>query len=390
MVFVFESVALALFQAASAQPVPQAAELRTRTEPARAIDRYDSMGEPRKPDQKVAPIDAYGMWVRSGDYPQKARTEKRSGQTKIRLAVATSGRVDSCMIAESSGHPDLDEAACRGAQNRARFIPATDANADPIASTYDHTVIWKIRGEPEPSIAQAAMEDAEAAAEWVDKQTAERASPNRLVSLPRAPQLTTRVRGFERRGLNDYPQAALVRRAEGRVTVALSVDSEGNVTKCSVLRPTEDSDLNAASCAGSQEIDVNSPALDVYGNPTEGRVVRTISWQLPAQETVVYSQRSYRRGPEKFPFIENAMIGAAIEAKADGTVISCELLREGELPEEFKEAEKMCDELRQRGMYFVSGFPVRSAEIDPLGAKVRVEVRMQGTRVDNADKPIKE
>ena len=395
MAVVTGTIALAFLQTAASQAAePPKEKAVLAVPPPITIDRpgYYSR-EDLKPNQKVVPSSRYQNWVRSRDYPREARAEKRSGQTTIRLAIDDMGSVDGCTVTKSSGHADLDQAACDTVSSRARFRPATNAEAEPVASTYDHTVTWKIRETKKADNAESAMADAEIAAEAVAVEAVGdySYSSNRPVSLPKAP--SGRTGNWTQRGLNDYPDGALERRSAGRVRVALSIDKEGKVTACEVVEPSDDEELNRESCSRTDELTDISPALDINGQPTEGRMVRTVSWWLPKDEEIVYSDREYRRGPERFPFFDNMMIGATIEAKADGTVISCRLLKEGKLPKEVDELDKMCDEFTQRGIYFVdvndlNGRSMRKAELDPLGAKIRVEFRMTGTRVDNAETPV--
>jgi len=70
--------------------------------------------------------------------------EEREGTTRFRLTVNADGRVSDCQITGSSGHADLDEAACKNLTRRARFRPALDANGNPTTGSYSNAVRWQI------------------------------------------------------------------------------------------------------------------------------------------------------------------------------------------------------------------------------------------------------
>lgn len=85
-----------------------------------------------------------GNWANANDYPSRALREEREGTTRFRLTVNTDGRVSDCQITGSSGHSDLDEAACKNLTRRARFRPALDANGNPMVGYYSNAVRWEI------------------------------------------------------------------------------------------------------------------------------------------------------------------------------------------------------------------------------------------------------
>jgi protein TonB len=62
------------------------------------------------------------------DYPVRALREGRQGTVVIALTVGADGRPKSCAIASSSGHVDLDRAACQSAIRLAGFPPVADGS----------------------------------------------------------------------------------------------------------------------------------------------------------------------------------------------------------------------------------------------------------------------
>lgn len=85
-----------------------------------------------------------GSWATTNDYPTRALREEREGTTGFRVSVGPDGRVTSCQVTSSSGSPDLDDAACKNVQRRARFNPATDGEGKPTTGTYSNRVRWVI------------------------------------------------------------------------------------------------------------------------------------------------------------------------------------------------------------------------------------------------------
>src|SRR5688572_20162852 len=84
-------------------------------------------------------------FVANEGYPAQALREGREGTTYIAVTVSTDGRVKDCTVVKSSGSADLDEATCRNFTAKARFRPATDADGNPIESTFSTQVKWEIR-----------------------------------------------------------------------------------------------------------------------------------------------------------------------------------------------------------------------------------------------------
>lgn len=62
------------------------------------------------------------------DYPVRALREGRQGTVIIALTVGPDGRPKSCAIASSSGHADLDRAACTSAVRATGFPPLADGS----------------------------------------------------------------------------------------------------------------------------------------------------------------------------------------------------------------------------------------------------------------------
>jgi periplasmic protein TonB len=83
-------------------------------------------------------------WVTQENYPTRAINLGHEGITRVRLSVATSGRVAGCEVITSSGSPMLDSATCEGLTRRARFDPATDTAGVVTSAPYVTSVRWEL------------------------------------------------------------------------------------------------------------------------------------------------------------------------------------------------------------------------------------------------------
>ena len=77
------------------------------------------------------------------DYPSEAVRKEQEGRVTFVLSIDDTGVVTNCVVTVSSGHPLLDQAACRTGRN-ARFEPALDASGAPVASTLETTSVYDL------------------------------------------------------------------------------------------------------------------------------------------------------------------------------------------------------------------------------------------------------
>lgn len=76
------------------------------------------------------------------DYPAASRDARIGKRVVILLTVTADGRVSECKVWRASGVPEADAVTCKLAQDRFRFRPATDADGNPVASTYGWEQKW--------------------------------------------------------------------------------------------------------------------------------------------------------------------------------------------------------------------------------------------------------
>jgi periplasmic protein TonB len=117
---------------------PPAPVLTPAAPPAPPAPPKPSQASPSKPRGNP------GEWVTPDDYPPAALRNEEQGRTGFKLDVGPDGKATNCSVTTSSGHPDLDETACKLLLRRARFTPAKDAAGNGMASVYSSTVVWQI------------------------------------------------------------------------------------------------------------------------------------------------------------------------------------------------------------------------------------------------------
>jgi protein TonB len=82
--------------------------------------------------------------VTTDDYPRRELIARHEGTTQFRVIVGSNGRVQSCEVMRSSGHPGLDDAVCAKVERRARFNPATDESGAKVVGSYVSSVKWQM------------------------------------------------------------------------------------------------------------------------------------------------------------------------------------------------------------------------------------------------------
>lgn len=87
------------------------------------------------------------QWITNDDYPPSALRDERQGTSRIAWQINEQGRVENCQVTESSGSPDLDQAACNLITRRGRYTPAKDQNGNAMRSSASRAVRWVVPKE---------------------------------------------------------------------------------------------------------------------------------------------------------------------------------------------------------------------------------------------------
>lgn len=104
--------------------------------------KYDGAFIPPENVRKKSPVTGY-------DYPLRSMEKGDQGTVTVKLLIDNLGEVETCHIAQSSGHSQLDAAACNNLKKRTKFKPA-ELDGAPVASIGITGVGWGV-GSPPPN-----------------------------------------------------------------------------------------------------------------------------------------------------------------------------------------------------------------------------------------------
>ena len=158
---------------------------------------------------------------------------------------------------------------------------------------------------------------------------------------------------------DDYPADLVKREVHGRVRFAVSVDSRGLPTKCSVTESSGNAVLDSTACAKVMERARFQPATDVKGRRVKGEWHNSVVWQIPPPEPV----------PPPGSLVTSFIV------ETDGTTSDCRIERiEGWFDESASApalAEAICPPAGAKMQ------PVRDDEGQPVRKRVRVISRVE-------------
>ena len=125
---------------ATPKPLPHSVASSTRPVPSspRPVARTTVIQRPAQPVGSLA-----GLFLPS-DYPAAARRNGDQGDVTVRLAIRGDGRVSGCQILASDASASLKSATCAILIQRARFVPATDADRPATDSAFIQHISWRL------------------------------------------------------------------------------------------------------------------------------------------------------------------------------------------------------------------------------------------------------
>lgn len=331
------TITLAAMAATMAQdkmaPVPAPPPLPTVPAPAPT-----HLETARGPNLPPAPRGRSGQVMNPSDYPPAALRENRSGSTGVELAVSRWGTVGDCRVASSSGHADLDAAACDMLVRRMQFWPATDSAGAPVAGTHSQTVRWVL---PEtvapiapPPIVTVSM-------------------PDSTQLFPRPPQ--AKSYSWSRLTEGDWPDGALEAGRSGTTRVSFDIDAAGKVTTCRVLQTSGHPDLDARSCAIVRERAAYEPARGIDGLADVGRGEQRFDWTTPDDRRAAAAARAaepaWRNRAMTLPAFMARPGGLAVKMTLgdDGKATECRLEGRGGMEGAKLMADRLCKDARDKG-----------------------------------------
>ena len=127
------TLALVTVPAWAQQPPPEGSDITA-----------DQASEQHTADQ-TATGDNSGQSVRvTTGYPERALRNELTGTVGLTVTVTAEGKATNCVVTQSSGHAELDFAACKEIQEKARFDPALDAEGKPTSAQFSTKVTFRI------------------------------------------------------------------------------------------------------------------------------------------------------------------------------------------------------------------------------------------------------
>ena len=88
-------------------------------------------------------------------------------------------------------------------------------------------------------------------------------------------------------GPDNYPKEAIRTNRQGRVVVALGIDSTGSVATCAVRVSSGTTALDESTCAAAREHGRFNPATDGKGRPIASTYILPVLWTLPGTPSAV-------------------------------------------------------------------------------------------------------
>lgn len=90
----------------------------------------------------ASPANNPGTWLRDGDFPSKALNRGHNGYVGFRLIVEADGTVSGCRVLFRTNPDEFADLSCRLLMERARMLPALDADGKPVRSYYVSRIKW--------------------------------------------------------------------------------------------------------------------------------------------------------------------------------------------------------------------------------------------------------
>jgi len=261
------------------------------------------------PNLPPQPVNSPGSWIINDDYPSQALRDEVQGLVSFQLSVTKWGTLSDCTITSSSGSPLLDEATCKIIMRRARFYPATDKDAKPVASTFASRVSWVLpEDEPAPSTASVPVAPFRPPPPYIPSE-----------AFPRPPMLY----GYDwpRITNEDFPERARTEKREGTSMLSLSVGMTGAVEGCKVTQSSGHADLDQKSCEIARSRAKFGPALGVNGEAIIGRYETGVNWYLKGEEAAALPPPPPL--PQKPIFDKSGEMTLRFTQGKDGTLSNC-------------------------------------------------------------------
>jgi TonB family protein len=86
-----------------------------------------------------------GRWFSPDSYPLAALRAGEEGRVRVRVAIDSNGSPIGCRVAQSSGHPALDNGTCGVVMAQGHFVPVTNRAGQALAAIWESPrIFWKL------------------------------------------------------------------------------------------------------------------------------------------------------------------------------------------------------------------------------------------------------
>lgn len=175
-------------------------------------------------------------------YPAAALRNSEEGTVSMEIEIDETGRVRECSVTGSSGSVALDEAACAGMVDHARYDPALNEAGEPVAVSKPQSIRYVLPDATSAPIFDKSMKS--------PSSLGEQAWRNRVFGV----EFTAAI------------DASPVKRA----LFALTIDSTGKPDGCGMLFSSGDSSLDIRTCKALVENAEFEPAQTANGEKIPG------------------------------------------------------------------------------------------------------------------------
>lgn len=231
----------------------------------------------------LSPSDAWAGFQSYEDYPQNAVDNNEHGTAVANLGIGADGKIGSCEIVRSSTSSTLDAATCDALTRKAKFNPATDQAGQPIAANHHMAVHW-ILPDVEATAADLPIRGADLRIIYLGKLRAQHPS----VSSAEKPAALRRVANRLGEGLK-YSSAALRIEQEGDTTAAVSVDAQGKIVGCTLVRKVGVESLDSQWCPHILAHVSYLPEVNSVGEKVASIDIATMRWRIGSKgKTIVH------------------------------------------------------------------------------------------------------
>lgn len=204
-----------------------------------------------KPAHRARSVEPLSGYISAWDAPIGQWNARTRGVTEFHLYIDPAGKVRGCEVTTSSGSPPLDRVTCQMMLDRARFVPARDAEGSAVADEHWGHVHW-------------------GGATHFDTRVAASTNPPSGPPASLASYISN----------DDYPAEALRNHEEGIVGFRLHIGPDGLPHGCVITSSSGFPSLDSKTCELLVSRARYTPARNNLGQPTDDYDEGRMTWRI--------------------------------------------------------------------------------------------------------------